>query len=113
MQGKDLKELLEQHPSASHLLSDANDYLVSYRFDTGVEVAFDARTVRTCSVFLAQKPPAGLYNPDDLITYSAGENPSTALRRVSQRLASTRPLYRVKLRNIDLAKRVLEWARTA
>ncbi|AWH19217.1 hypothetical protein C1922_18805 [Stenotrophomonas sp. ZAC14D2_NAIMI4_7] len=113
MQGKDLRDLLEAHPNAKHHLSDANDYLVSYRFDTGTEVAFDPRTVKMCSVFLAKMPPAGLYHPDDLVIYEDDDEPSSALRRVSTKLASTRPLYRVKLKDPDLAKELLDWARLA
>lgn len=69
MQGKDLRDLLEAHPSAKHHLSDANDYLVSYRFDTGPEVAFDPRTTKKCSVFLAKRPPSALYLSNDLVLY--------------------------------------------
>lgn len=113
MQGKDLRDLLDAHPNANHHQSDAHDYLVSYRFDTGNEVAFDPRTVKKCSVFLAKLPPAGLYHPDDLVIYEDDDEPSTALRRVSIQLASTRPLYRVSLTDINLAKRLLDWARSA
>lgn len=113
MQGKDLRDLLEAHANAEHHLSDANDYLVSYRFDTGAEVAFDPRTVRKCSVFLAKKPPAGLYHPDDLVVYKDENEPSTALRRVAIQLASTRPLYRVNLKDLNLAKELMDWVRLA
>lgn len=113
MQGKDLRDLLEAHPSAKHHLSDANDYLVSYRFDTGAEVAFDPRTVKKCSVFLAKRPPSDLYLSNDLVVYMDEDEPSTALRRVSTKLASARPLYRINLTDVVKAKQILDWVRSA
>lgn len=56
MQGEDLRAMLDADPNAAPLEQDNNEYLVSYRFDTGAELAFDPRTTTKCSVFIARLP---------------------------------------------------------
>ena len=94
MRGEDLRAMLEADPNAAFLESDNNEYLVSYRFDTGAEVAFDPRTTTKCSVFVS-KLPERMKHRLGSITHYPPENPSTALTRVSSQLADTRPLFKV------------------
>jgi hypothetical protein len=112
MNGEDLRTLIDSIPSASHLTSDNNDYLVSYRFDTGAEVAFDPRTKNKCSLFIEKLPERMKDRFPHIETYPP-TNPSTALRRVSSQLSSAAQVYKVDLPNMDIARELLNWVRWA
>ena len=112
MQGEDLRAMLDADPNSAPLEQDNNEYLVSYRFDTGAEVAFDPRTTTKCSVFIA-KLPERMKSRLGKIVYYPPESPSTALARVSPHLANTRPLFKVDLPSHDAAKDLLAWVRWA
>lgn len=112
MRGEDLRAMLDADPNVAPLEQDNNEYLVSYRFDTGAEVAFDPRTITKCSVFIARLPERMKDRLGKVVHYPP-ENPSTALVRVSPSLASTRPLFKVDLPSHDAAIDLLAWIRWA
>ena len=112
MRGEDLRAMLDLDPTVSALQQDNNQYLVSYRFDTGAEVAFDPRTSTKCSVFIDRLPARMKFKLGKIISYPP-ENPSTALPRVSLQLASTPQLYKVDLPSADVARELLAWIRWA
>lgn len=112
MQGEDLRAMLDADPNAHPLGQDNNEYLVSYRFDTGAEVAFDPRTTTKCSVFV-DKVPERMRSRLGAFKHYPPENPSTALARVSPQLASARQLFKIDLPSADVAKDLLAWVRWA
>jgi len=104
--------MLNGDPNATPLEQDNNEYLVSYRFDTGAEVAFDPRTTTKCSIFIAKFPERMKGRLVRIVQYPP-ESPSTALARVSRQLASTHQLFKVDLPSHDAAKDLLAWVRWA
>jgi hypothetical protein len=112
MHGQELRVILDAHPHATPHKQDNNEYLVSYRFDTGAEVAFDPRTVTKCSVFVSRFPER-MKDRLGKVTHYPPENPSTALARVSPQLASDPRLFKVDLPSIDAAHDLLAWVRWA
>ena len=112
MTGEDLRALLNSLPHATLLKADNNEYLVSYRWDTGAEVAFDPRTTTKCSLFINKLPGRMEYLFPHIERYYP-ENPSTALKRVSTQLAEAPQLFKVDLPDQAVAARVLEWIRWA
>lgn len=112
MRGEDLRALLDGNPNVRRLAEDNNEYLVSYRFDTGAEIAFDPRTISKCSVFV-DKVPERMRSKLGAFTHYPPKNPSTALARVSPQLAGSRQLFRVDLPSQDVAKDLLAWIRWA
>lgn len=112
MQGEDLRAMLDADPHAVRLEQDNNEYLVSYRFDTGAEVAFDPRTTTKCSVFVS-KLPERMKDRLGKVTCYPPENPSTALARVSPQLAGEQQLFKIDLPSSDSARDLLTWIRWA
>lgn len=112
MQGEDLRAMLDADPHAVRLQQDNNEYLVSYRFDTGAEVAFDPRTTTKCSVFVSKLPERMKARLGKVTCYPP-KNPSTALARVSSQLAGERQLFKIDLPTSDSARDLLTWIRWA
>jgi len=112
MQGKELRVMLDANPHAVPPEQDNNEYLVSCRFETGAEVAFDTRTTTKCSVFIS-KLPERMRARLGKVKHYPPENPSTALSRVSPQLASERLLFKVDLPSPDAAHDLLAWIRLA
>ncbi|MFP3333398.1 hypothetical protein SB761_22045 [Pseudomonas sp. SIMBA_064] len=112
MQGEELRALLDADPHAVRLKQDNNEYLVSYRFDTGAEVAFDPRTTTKCSVFVSKLPERMKARLGKITRYPP-ESPSTALARVSPQLAGERQLFKIDLPSSDSARDLLTWIRWA
>ncbi len=110
MDALDLEKLLTITPNVVPLASDNNDYLTSYRFDTGAEIAFDPRTTTKCSIFVDKIPERMRYKLGKINNYNPG-NPSTALARVSPQIASATQLFKIDLPSIDVAKELLAWYR--
>jgi hypothetical protein len=104
--------MLDSDPTASPHHQDNNEYLVSYRFDTGAEVAFDPRTTTKCSVFVNRLPERMKSKLGKIVQYPP-ENPSTALARVSPQLASSSHLYKVDLPSVHIAQELMAWVRWA
>lgn len=112
MRGADLRSILDADPVAVRLEEDNNEYLVSYSFDTGAQVAFDPRTTTKCSVFINRLPERMIHRLGK-ITHYPPQKPSTALARVSPQLAGSRLLYKVDLPSPDAAIDLLAWFRWA
>jgi hypothetical protein len=112
MTGEDLRGLLDKHPHAAPLKEDNNAYLVSYKFDTGAEIAFDPRTKTKCSVFI-EKLPARMQGKFPHIESYPPTQPSTALKRVSSALSDAPTLCKVDLPNAEVASELLAWVRWA
>ena len=110
--GKDLKTLLDAYPYASEFLKDNNEYLISYRFDTGVEIAFDPRTTTKCSLF-SEKIPERMRHRLGTIKNYPPNNPSTALSRVSPQLSSANQIFKIDLPSADVARDLVSWLRWA
>lgn len=112
VRGEDLRAMLDADPHAAMLNRDNNEYLVSYRFDTGAEVAFDPRTTTKCSIFVAHLPERMKVRLGKIVHYPP-ESPSTALARVSSQLAGMKQLFKVDLPTHEVAKELLAWVRWA
>lgn len=112
MNGEELKNLLDSIPYAEFLKKDNNEYLISYRLDSGAEVAFDPRTSKKCSIFVDKFPNRMSARLGD-VTYYPPVNPSTALKRVSIKLSDTHQLYKIDLPDKDVAFDLLSWIRWA
>lgn len=112
MNGEDLKELLDGHKNAKPLSEDKNLYLVSYRFDTGAEIAFDPRTTTKCSIFI-EKLPERMQSRFPHVELYPPTRPTTALKRVSHSLASSAQIFKVDIPNTEVAIDLLNWIRWA
>lgn len=112
MHGEQLRQILDADLNAKLYLRDNNEYLVSYRFDTGAEVAFDPRTTTKCSIFVA-KLPERMRDRLGEIAFYPPKKPSTALNRVSPQLAGSETLLKIDLPSIEVAKDLLAWIRWA
>lgn len=112
MNGENLRALLASNPNARHLEDDNNEYLVSYKFDTGAVVAFDPRTTTKCSLFVNKIPERMLKHLGQVKCYGPNK-PSTALNRVAPELANSSELYKVDLPSVNIADELLRWFRWA
>ncbi|WP_461534734.1 hypothetical protein [Spongorhabdus nitratireducens] len=113
--GKDVEEFFKRHPHAELFKRDNNDYLISYKLDTGVELAFDPRTKNKASVFIGKLPEHLINSPGfgRLTTYTPDKKPSTALKRVSPQLDVLKEKYKIDIQTIEALSKLVEWHRTA
>jgi hypothetical protein len=118
LKGSEVEEYLKMCGYAEELNRDNNNYLISYRLDTGAEIAFDPRVQgiegREASLFV-ESLPKRLINSGlvQLAERYPPKNPSSALRRVSHNLAELPELYRVRVINKDGLIKLVEWVRWA
>ena len=112
MHGEQLRQILDAEPNAKLHLRNNNEKLISYRFDTGAEVAFDPRTTTKCSIFVAKVPERMRHRLGEIDHYPP-KKPSTALTRVSPQLANSQTLMKIDLPSIEVAKDLLTWIRWA
>jgi hypothetical protein len=112
--GKDVEVYLNALLHASLLKRDNNDYLISYRFDTDAEIAFDPRTKNKASIFVSSLPQRLLSSQGvGAVTHYPPEQPSTALGRVSSQLNSLTEIYRIEVKTTEALSRLIEWQRWA
>ena len=118
MNGLDVENYLKKCSFAKPLEEDNNRYLISYRLDTGAEIAFDPRVKglkgKEASIFVAHKPTRLLHTNDiSLAAEYSAENPSTALGRVSKLLVNSPNLYRIRILNQTGLEELIRWIRWA
>ena len=107
--GKDIEDYLNSLTYVSLLKRDNNDYLISYRLDSGAEIAFDPRTKKKASVFVGKLISKSLSSSGiGEITQYPPKNPSTALKRVSPQLDSLPIKYKVEVQTIEALSRLID-----
>ncbi|MFK0573750.1 hypothetical protein [Endozoicomonas sp.] len=107
--GKNVEDYLNSLSCAELLERDNNDYLISFRLDSGSDIAFDPRTKTKASIFIGTLP-------EELLTVTGigkvikypPENPSTALKRVSSQLDRLPIKYKVEVQTIDALHQLIE-----
>lgn len=118
MTGSEVENYLNKCPFATLLAEDNNRYLISYRLDSGAEIAFDPRVKglkgKEASIFVTHKPRRLLLTSDvNLAAEYNPENPSTALGRVSELLDSSTNLYRIRVLSHSGLDALVNWIRWA
>ena len=107
--GKDIETYLDSIESASLLARDNNDYLISYRLKSGIDVAFDPRTKTQASLFVGALPEClnSISGLGDIKKYPP-KNPSSALKRVSTQLNNLSHKYKIEVHTIEALSAVIE-----